>query len=129
MQRKRRCLGRPRRPYPGTGHYKVSGIAVAEGDNLSLMAANSIAISGNATEGVSKLHPRPISSPEGTNSIAGGSAPGQRTRLDQPCKGCTSPVRFNPYRVGPDFRSLPGALPPAIEFVPSRDHSISKIDF
>jgi len=39
---------------------------------------------------VSKLNPRPISSPKGTNSIAVGTAHGRDRIDDQPCKGCIS---------------------------------------
>src|SRR6188474_1303005 len=39
-------------------------------------------------ESVATFNPCPISSPEGTNSIAGGTAPGRDRIDDQPCKGC-----------------------------------------
>src|SRR6476620_368802 len=60
-------------------------------------------------------------SPEGTNSIAGGSAPGRRRPFDQPCKGLHKPSEIQPLQGWSERIRCPGALPPAIEFVPSGD--------
>ena len=71
-------------------------------------------------ESVATLNPCPISSPEGTNSIAGGTAPGRDRIDDQPCKGCISWV-MQPLQGWSNGCWHPGAVPPAIEFVPSGD--------
>ncbi len=52
-----------------------------------------------------------------TNSIDGGSAPGDNDRW------------ANPYRVESNFDTRPWALPTSIEFVPFADGSNRKIDF
>src|SRR6185295_10106321 len=72
-------------------------------------------------EAVSKVDLRSLFSPKGTNSIAGGTAPGCQQPFDQPCKGCITPMRCNPLQGWSSIRSLPGAVPPAIEFVPFGD--------
>ena len=67
--------------------------------------------------GVSKLSPRPISSPKGTNSIAGAPPPVEIEDY-QPCKGLHIIGVMQPLQGWSNGCWHPGAMPPAIEFVP-----------
>ena len=79
--------------------------------------------SGVADEGVSKVDLRYLFSPKGTNSIDGGTAPGWQPPFDQPCKGCITPMRCNPYRVGRRFDLYRGRCPRLLNLSPSGTRS------
>ena len=81
-----------------------------------------------AFEGASKLIPRSIASPKGTNSIAGGTAPGRDRIDDQPCKGLHLMGLCNPCRVGRMVVGIRGRCPRLLNLSPS-GKKISEIDF
>ena len=66
---------------------------------------------------------------KGTNSIAGGTAPGCQQPFDQPCKGLQTPMGCNPLQGWSSIRSLPWAVPTAIEFVPFGDEIGRRLSF
>jgi len=80
-------------------------------------------------EGVSKVDLRYLFSPQGTNSIAGGTAPGWQPPCDQPCKGCITPVRCNPCRVGPRFDLYRGRCPRLLNLSPAGTISDEELIF
>ena len=59
--------------------------------------------------------------PEGDKFNSRGHPPGCQQPFDQPCKGLHNPNEMQPLQGCPTIRSLPGAVPPAIEFVPFGD--------
>jgi hypothetical protein len=59
--------------------------------------------------------------PEGDKFNSRGHRPRMTTTLDQPCKGLNNPNEMQPLQGWSSIRSLPGAMPPAIEFVPFAD--------
>jgi hypothetical protein len=71
-----------------------------------------------------------LTSLNGTNLVAGGNAPGTISLGPDPVRVAVNHLDLNPglsrcdpFRVG-SHSSFPGALPPAIEFVPSRDTTL-----
>src|SRR5258705_13294244 len=72
---------------------------------------------------MSKVGLRYLFSPKGTNSIDGGTAPGWQPPFDQPCKGCITPMRCNPCRVGRRFDLYRGRCPRLLNLSPSGTRS------
>ena len=71
---------------------------------------------------MSKVDLQYLFSPKGTNSIDGGIAPGLATTIRPTLRGLHNPDEIQPF-TGLALTSdlYPGALPPAIEFVPFGD--------
>ena len=85
-------------------------------------------IAAVAEEGI-KLNPRPISSPKGTDSIAVGTAHGRDRNRRPTLQGLHFFVVLQPLQGWSNGGRQPGAVPPAIEFVPFGEKRIRRWTF